>query len=244
MKQFMILAIILMLSSAGWAQENEQTKINESFRNELKSEYLNYINRVDFERNMFFVLTSILLAIGGIVTPIMVHSLSKEQAKKILDKISAQIASDPNALIAALREKSIELDLKRDFNLILIYHGQKENNRSHLMDVLSEFGFKNCFEKNENEIKDLKLDQNHVLLLFDDTDEKDGPSSKWLNQSIQKDIWNHKSKCGYLFINNHRLNHNFETNEVKCFGACNSGSTIYNNLMSLLHYKRYLNNHS
>ncbi len=241
MRKIITIAIILLLSLGGWAQEKQQTS-TDALCNELKTEYQNYINRVDVERNMFFVFVSVLLAAIGIGAPIYINNLSKTQGKKILDKISAQIASDPNALIEALREKSIELALKREFNLILIYHGNDENNKNHLLDMLHEFGFKNCIEKKDDEINDLRLSKNHILLLFDDKDEKIEMSSKWLIQTINEKIWSFKEICGYLYINNYGSKHNFDKNQINCFGASNSGSTIYNNLMSLLHYKRYLNN--
>jgi hypothetical protein len=129
----------------------------------------------------------------------------------------------------------------------VIYNGPNAEKGKELRCLLKDFGFKNSFSLKTSDISSRSkvFGKNHVFVLFDDTDDyqliEKIRYSKWLKKELPSELWELNKICGFLFINNTRLIHVFNDKKIECFGASNSGSSIYNNLMSLLHYKRYLN---
>ncbi len=220
---------------------------------DIENKFNNHISRVDHERDTLFTFITILIAIAGILTPLFSYILSKVLAKQIYKNISNEISVEPDALIKTLNHKSIEISLKKEYKFLLIYNGDYEEHADAMLELLKTFGFKKSSLLSKEEINEThekenrKFNKNDIFILFDDTktqykedDEKPTKFSKWLKEDISEYIWSLHKTCGYFFINDENLLHNFKEKKISCFGACNSGSTLYNNLISLLHYKRHL----
>jgi len=232
-------------------RKNAETDFNSKF-NEIKKD-----NR----------LTEIILMILGIIGFVAIASAIYQSFwgfKKTIEKMTTnlkdkfqvelekQAEAAKLALNEAIRMSGIEIDLKKKYRLNILYNGIVKENLNQLCNMLQSFGFSCTMH---DQIVPPMLNGYDIILFYDDTNipekkyDNEGKeilsrTSKWLNEQLcHEEILALKETCGFLFINKNSLQHNFKEKGIECFSASNSFATIYENLMSLLHYKRYLNSH-
>jgi hypothetical protein len=197
-------------------------------------DYKTYISRIDTERHIIFAILALLIAIAGLISRGYILRASKIAVKALAKELNTNEAT----LKEALEDKAYELRLKQDFNLYII---TSETHNKQKLDTIFKmfvsFGFqKPMYYSGRN-----SLTQNDVVMFLDYTKEKEKNErvSLWLKDQTEI-IDKYKSACAMFYVNMNKLQHNFE-NDVDAYGSANSNSTIYNNLMSLLHYKKFLN---
>jgi tetrahydromethanopterin S-methyltransferase subunit G len=210
-------------------QSNYSDKIDRKIEL-LMNEYNNYISRVDMERNIFYVVIGLLFAILSIFLTLRQNYMIKKQAEKINLKM-AKMANidDPKAFREAIKAKSVEIELMKDYPITIVYDIQKSSNCIKEMEkLLTAYGFKNVEPISFNEVNKI-LNEKHILIFLKDS----------YDESLAKQIKCSKKNLTLGF----RFNKENQAN-IKIDNHANSFSTLYNNLMSLLHYKRYIDSYN
>ncbi len=280
MKKIVTIAIILLLSSGGWAQENQkeidqkvvnienrvsvlegQQKLFDSAikvnRQKAEVEFDLKYNEIKKQNSIIGFMFSIMILIGVVVLYQFFWGFKKAIDKKIIElknqyeiEFNKQAEAAKKALNEAIKMSRIEIDLKKDYRLNILYNGTQKDNLEKLCGMLQSFRF-NCIS--HNQIESSLLNEYDILLFYDDTTDflmktnEKGETvttnkSRWLTEQLTKaDFVELKDTCGFFFINKTGLLHNFKEKDIDCFSSANSFATMYENLMSLLHYKRYLN---
>jgi hypothetical protein len=257
---------ILSLENRVNTLENQQKLFDAAIDVNKKSseaEFNSKLNKIIEENRITQILASIIAIIGfaaivGFLFQLFggFKKMIEKKTIELRDKFEVEFEKQANAakkaLNEAIKEKGIEIDLKQKYRLNILYNGTTNENLSKMYDMLNCFGF-SCTPYDQ--IVPSMLNEYDIILFYDDTNisEKkyDGEgkeislrTSKWLSEQLtHKEILELKDTCGFLFINKNSLQHNFKEKGIDCFSASNSFATIYENLMSLLHYKRYLNSH-
>ncbi len=285
MKKIITIAIILLLSTSGWARENKQNlslkvvelenRINalegqqklfdsaiEVNRKNAEADFNSKLNEIKKENRVMEVIASILVLIGIAVIVSAIYQLFwgfkkaiEKKTTELKDKLQVefekQAETAKQALNEAIKMSGIEIDLKKCYRLNILYNGSTKENLERLCNMLQGFGF-SCIT--HNQIEPSLLNKFDIILFYDDTNisltkiDDQGKAvatnrSKWLSEQLSKDeILKLRDLCGFFFINKTGLLHNFKEKDIDCFSSANSFATMYENLMSLLHYKRYLNN--
>lgn len=229
---------------------------------ELKEEYRYQLDKLekerqlfidDFrdERNLLIAVIGAILAILGLVFTFFQRKFIQIETGKLEQKFStveekvyqrlSRIANlDKEHFIKALEQKAVEAEIINTFT-IYITHNQNLHEAKEMYSILDKFGF-------NAELIDIinlpALSNNGVVIFFDHTKSESGrpEETKWFDDTTVLPVINrlHKLDC-LLYYNEGNLRHNLNS-RFKCIGQANSFATVYNNLMSLLHYKRYLNN--
>lgn len=199
----------------------------------------------------------IFIGIGAIVYAIYTVSVSfkknlKDREQVLINRFVTQFdeLAETNriAFLKLLQTSNIELDLMKKYTIHILFNGKDIDRREMLCEMLQCFGFK-CTSLDFGDLSTLgKFD---VLFFYDDTNIKIEESyqgkpsnfSKWLNQQLSNLATNSiNTPVSFFFLNMHGLQHNFKNFSLESYSSATSYANIYGNLISLLHYKRYLNN--
>jgi hypothetical protein len=188
---------------------------------------------------------------------------SKKAEENIFKKLSRIANVDKVAFKEAVRMKGIELELLSKYPIYIISDERHQNsNSSKLYNILREFHFEIVERISYKEAEDKSIFCEKSVIIFSDpnikvkgseeTNEKKNTESK-----KEEDMTRKKDRLltEKLLMNNPNLgvmgfmvkyDEDFEFNnlfvEKGCISFAQFPSQVYNNLMSLLHYKRYLNN--
>ena len=235
--------------------ENQQKLFDAAVEINKKTKEVEFearINEIKKENRVVEVIAGILAIIGIVAIASAIYQLFwgfqkvinekiTEFQKKFTQEIENIDHKNKLALHETIRLSSIEIELKGRYHLKILYNGTTDKNGEELKEILKSFHFK-CNLIKENEVSTLQ--KTDIIIFFDDTTDQINSTlktSKWLNELlIRPEITNSKQQCGFFFINKKGLLHNFKDNEIECYSSANSFATLYENLMSLLHYKRYL----
>ncbi|GHT86638.1 hypothetical protein FACS18947_6620 [Bacteroidia bacterium] len=171
----------------------------------------------------------------------MNDKLSRE-LNTTFNRLAAELKTNPDALKAAISEKSIEIELKNDYPITILHTAEKDelNNAKNMKNVLTAFGFKIVQNTLRNNASGNKFSENDIIVLFSNIKQEE--------QELLGEI--KKSNCAILGFGTFNdvkedaltLKHLKEyVANKECVTFCNSFATLYQNLISLLHYKREVN---
>lgn len=177
--------------------------------------------------------TIALLAISFTIIASLFGLLQYFFAKKAEENVYKNLAKianeDKEAFKKAIEVRAIEIELMREYPIYIICNNDKDMDKSKsLYMLLSSYKFENIKRKTYQEALNKRFCDKSILVICED--------------SFNKTIFN-------LILGKHPdiavlgLGKRFSIKkEVKCINYANSFSSVFNNLMSLLHYKRYLIN--
>ncbi len=265
MKQIVTIAFILLLSSGGWAQENEkeqltqqqistvnqiiETKIAEK-QVEIQKEFIEEIRKQEDRsfNKMAIIIGSISILITLLLIFIDKWATSKAEGN-IFNKLSKIANHDKVTFIKSLEAKAEEFFLKENYNLILV-NNDSPAKLSDLQCMLKKFGFRNVLIRSIGD--KLELAANDILMLFD-TKKYEVPErninlaatgkgeyfKSVFHETFKDDFFECNKNAGFFYINIYKGQFHFNGEIIDCFGFAKSNTTIYSNLMSLIYYKKY-----
>jgi hypothetical protein len=218
-------------------QYNQLTNTNAGIINDLKEERKNYQDFVESIYRWALVIIGLFAAILTFLGWRTFKEAKKELRGKIdkelnnlLEKLAEEFNMKPEALKEAIKEKTVELTLKKDYPIIVLYGDNECYKAENMKDLLKSFEFKNIWKVDRNTYNGT-FSEKDIVILFSKIDNNDG-----LKDKIRK------SKCAILGYGSiARSDINDYVKDQDSINFCNSFATLYQNLISLLHYKQYLN---
>jgi hypothetical protein len=173
----------------------------------------------------------IAIAIATVLIGLFQLYFTKKAEDNVFSGLAEIANEDKEAFKEAVRMKSVELELMSDYPIYIIYDPMKQKKKSEeLYKLLSAYHFNDINKPLSYEGAFLeKFCQKSILMFCDDSFDKD-KCIKILNRNPKVGVFGFGKKEEY-----------FKLPEHDCLNYANSSSSVYNNLMSLLHYKRYLN---
>jgi len=257
MKKVVVLYVYLLFSIHLFAQPDPanyqsfpQNNINTALVEKSLEQQREIIQTAQKEREnlLTFVewilgVVGVLFTAGGIILAIYnVRSIKgiKEQTekqaeeikRKVYSKLAAQLDVGKEALQESIRIKAIEIELM-EYPLTILHTNDKERKLAEEMEkVLGNYHFDNIEIVSLSDIKNKEIQDKEVIILF--SDPKDELVEKLGDKKCQNvALYGHGDEKG--------VSRNNLAKYTKCYNCGNSYATLFQNLMSLLHYKRYLN---
>lgn len=175
------------------------------------------------------------MGISIVIATILMGLLQFYFTKKAEDNVFrglAKIANeDKEAFKEAVRMKSVELELMSDYPISIIFDPIKSKEMANdIFRLLNAYHFNDVNKPISYEAAFLKsYSQKSILVFCEDSYSSDG-CQKLLDQNPDSGVLGFGQR-----------NKAFTLPKHNCLNYANSLSSVYNNLMSLLHYKRYLN---
>ena len=245
MKKIMVIVMLLLFHYSGYSQTRHQDtlkqavpvmmqKTQENGGSKLASSEIEILNkRIEvLERNETFIYSA--LAIFFTLLAILLgffqwfSSVSAEE--RVFSKLAKIANQDKKAFKSSLKQKSVEFDLMNSY-AIRIMVGKENDDSKELENILTAYHFGNVevqlFSDFDSSAKTSDMEKTVFIYMEGNT------NNVHLYGFIEKNRYSghlYMGKGGFTFPEN-----------VKCFGYSSSFSKLYENLMSLLHYKRYLN---
>ena len=189
-------------------------------------------------------------AITAILFGLIQWYLSQKAETKINDKLSnattkifkdltARWNMDKNAFIKAIDIKVVELELMSEYPIFIISDDRTEKgNSAKLYNLLQDFHFERIKRISYNEAYNKKKFCDKSVIVF--CDKADDSKSK--DEDLIKKLLPENPKLGVFgFENIYGEEFKSQFRHYGCISFAQFPSQIYNNIMSLLHYKRYLN---
>jgi hypothetical protein len=218
-------------------QYNQLTNTNAGIINDLKEERKNH---QDFVESIYRRALVIIGLVAAILTFLGCRTFKEAEKKlqgkidkelnSLLEKLAEEFNMKPEALKEAIKEKTVEMTLKKDYPIIVLYDNNEIDNAGKMNDLLKSFEFKNIRKVDRNTYNGT-FSEKDIVILFSKIDHNDE-----LKDKIRK------SKCailGYGTVKKDDIKDHVTDQDSINF--CNSFATLYQNLISLLHYKQYLN---
>ena len=174
----------------------------------------------------------IAIAIATILMGLLQFYFTKKAEDNVFRGLAKIANKDKKAFIEAVKMKSVELELMCDYPISIIFDPmQSKEMANDLFRLLNayHFSFVNKPISYDAAFSE-SFSQKSILVFCEDSYSSDG---------CQK-LLNRNPNVGVLGFGQHNKE-KFSLPKHKCLNYANSLSSVYNNLMSLLHYKRYLN---
>lgn len=244
---------------------NQKAEMKEEFRyqlDKLEKERDMYMNDYRDNRNSLYLVVGLMATIISITLAFVQFTQSKriktnldkneERIQNELGKSEEKIHTELSKIAEAnkvylksmIDQRAIEVELMSQYPIRI--YAEDTGKASELRQLLSGYQFKTV---SVNSVRDFSVDtlsENDVVVFYDHTEQKDikPEESTWLESLLQKENFkNLPQETAILYYNEHSLRHSL-SKQFRCVASANSFSSVYNNLMSMLHYKRYLNTQS
>jgi PleD family two-component response regulator len=225
----------------------EQYKIltdkNAEIIEDLKEERKNHQEFVEGIYRWFFAIVAFIGIILVIVGWRTIKDAKKDIRKKIedvtdkllkewnssLEKLADELHTEPDALKDAIVEKITENELK-NYGLIILYKNDEKEKAKEMEKLLCSSGFRKVKRIQYKEFIESDLSESDVIILF----------SNLTDDTFKEKI--EKSGCAILGCGKQDEIEikNIETyaKNKNCVTCCNSFATLYQNLISLLYYRK------
>lgn len=240
MKQIFIFLVCMLLQIGAWAAISvpQTNVVNQQVQSEQISNFQPSLHdnilssRIELlEKHEAWILTmfGFALTIVGVILGLLQWFFSLRAKEAVFKELAAIANQDKEAFKNSLKIKAIELDLINNYPIHIISDFQKENSKSKkLKELLIAYHFKQVKILTYEEAFDHKFCNKSVMVFCDDS----------FNEALCKSIIEKSSNTAVFgFGEREKL----IIEKPDGLNYANSFASIYNNLMSLLHYKRYLN---
>lgn len=215
----------------------------------LNNDLFKYFERLDDERNAFFVIVGVLSTIfaaflmwtlNGSKKEMMsefdrkARAIAEEKAQKVIEEMAKQAEIEPEIFKEAIRAKAVEIELRKRYPIVIVYDDENVGNT--VKKLLRDFSYKSVNTIEINQFTPSDAYKESVIFIVN---------------SLGID-WNHSDNAPHPKLSGLApetaifyfcLDKRHEIKDFKCVGSANSYATIYSNLISTLHYKRYLDKH-
>jgi hypothetical protein len=176
-----------------------------------------------------------ILGLSFTITAIMFGLIQWYFSKKAEDNVFTNLAeianNDKDAFREAVKMRSIELELMSKYPIYIVYDPMLKREMSdRLYKLLTSYHFNNIIKPiTYNTALLEKFCKKTVIVFCEDS----------FNKTECEKLLKQNPKVGVLGFGQYNKE-NFSLPKHDCLNYANSFSSVYNNLMSLLHYKRYL----
>ena len=245
MKNLLLILIVGLISFNGLCQASAPTlqknsQINAELNSQQSDDASILEKRVEtLERNdtFFYSALAVFFAVVSIIFILLQWYFSVKAENNVYKRLAKLANQDKEAFRASLKQKSIEVELLT-YPLIIVSDKKTKDIRE-LQNLLHKYDFENVVIEQYSEVQkkciDSKLTESHILIFCKGHVNRDNADKI---VSTQKKL--HFGIFGY------GKSEDLKDLDIPkdCFPVnyANSYASIYNNLLSLLHYKRYLNN--
>ncbi len=185
---------------------------------------------------VLFTAGGIILAVYNVKSIKGIKEQTEKQAedikRKIYNKLAAQLDVGKEALQESIRVKAVEIELMQ-YPITIVYTDKREKRLAEEMEkILINYHFDNIETISQTGLEDKRILDNDVIIVFSNPE---GRLDEKLKGKMDKNIalYGHGDEKGVSRGNLAKY--------TKCYNCGNSYATLFQNLISLLHYKHYLN---
>lgn len=243
MKRILIVVFCLFIHFGSWAISDttivsQLNTINE--KSDLVSGNQILKARIDLLENhetWTLAMLGIGLAITALLLVLIQWYLSKKAEDYVFSNLAKIVNKDKKAFKKAIEIKAIEIELMSKYPIYIISDEQVKNcNSSRLLSMLKEFHFEIVERISYKVALETSFSDKCVIVFCDEpvNEKRDIDMVKKFLKVIPK-----LGVFGYAIHYKDDFKNLFK--EKGCVSFAQFPSQVYNNLMSLLHYKRYLN---
>jgi hypothetical protein len=215
----------------------EQYKIltdkNAEIINDLKEERKNHQDFVERIYKWVFVLVAFIGIILTVIGWRSIKDVEKDMKKKwnsLLEKLADELYTEPDALKDAIEAKIAENELK-NYGLIILYKNDEKKKAGEMVNLLKSSGFKKVKRIQYNESVDIDFSGSDVIVLFSNITDDNTLGQKIKDSGCAILGCGKQGEIGIKDIEKYAKNTN-------CVTCCNSLATLYQNLISLLYYRK------
>ncbi len=243
MKKVFTLLCLLFLHLGIWANGDTTTVApqNELLeKTELSANESVLKARVELlEKHESWTLT--MLGIGLAVTAIILGLIQWLLSVRAQDAVYRELAlianQDKDAFKKSLKVKAVEMELTTKYPIYIITDQYRKNdNASIIQKLLRSYDFEQVKKISYNQANEMKFCERSVVVFCDD------PVNETRDKTLVKQLLENTPKLGVFGYAIH-YKEDFKNifKDKGCISFALFPSQVYNNLLSLLHYKRYLN---
>lgn len=216
----------------------------------LNDDLFKYFERLDDERNAFFVIVGVLstVFIGFLMWTLNgskkemisefdrnAKAIAEKKARKVIEEMSKQAELKPDVFKEAIRAKAVEIELREHYPIVIVYDDEVVGNT--LKKLLMDFSYKSVETIGVDQFVPSDDYKESVVLIVN------GFNSDWKHSDAtpHPKLSGLAPKTAIFYFCLGKMKHEIE--DFKCVGSANSYATVYSNLISTLHYKRYFDKH-
>lgn len=174
-------------------------------------------------------LLAISFTIIAILFGLLQYFFAKTAEENVYKNLAKLANEDKDAFKKAIEVRAIEIELMREYPIYIIYNRtmtDMDKSKSLYM-LLSSYRFENIKRITYQEAFQKQFCDKSILVFCEDSFNREG-FDLIINRNPDVAVFG--------------LGKGFSIEGVECINYANSFSSVFNNLMSLLHYKRYLIN--
>jgi len=196
--------------------------------------------RIDLlEHHESFLVTVFGIIIGaiGIGFGVLQWIFAKVAEEKVYRGLAKLAGQSKSAFKKTLKVKAVEMELTSKYPIYIITNQYRKNeNASKILKLLRCYEFEQVNRISYKQASEMKFCDRSVVVLCDD------PVDETRDKALVKHLLKNTPNLGVFGYAIH-YNSDFKSvfNDKGCLNFAQFPSQVYNNLMSLLHYKRYLN---
>ncbi|GEM_PF-4640693 len=224
--------------------DKEVQKLREEWRYRLElmqKEHEREVDELEMKQNSYITVASLIVGGFSLLLSILLFFLDKIFATKIegsiYKKLAKTVNGDKEALKKALRHRSIEIEITR-YPITVVAESFDRNSEGYkLYKLLNDYHFEDVrqsdFDTVLKNISDYNYKEPNALIF----------SGEDIDEDIANKIISEKPEVGVIGFWKHKENESVKLNG-ETLTHSNSYGKLYENLMSLLHYMRYLKKNS
>jgi len=245
------LLILIFISAAIFALLLWNTICNKSVKLTTDNEILKAkIELLEKHETWTIGVMGIAIAIATVLMGLLQFYFTKKAEDNVFTNLAEIANEDKVAFKEAVKMKSIELELMSEYPIYIISNERTETcNSTKLLSMLREFHFEKVERISYIEAKQSKSKfcEKSVIILCDSeykSHEFDNYKGeiKLIDERLVYELLSNNPKLGVLGVFNiYDVDFIDIFKDKGCVSFAQFPSQVYNNLMSLLHYKRYLN---
>lgn len=198
---------------------------NKELQNHRLSAVIEYEVKEEFK--WYMNLFGIAIAVIAILFGLLQYYFTQKASDNIYRKLAKTVNKDKHALKRTIEFKTVEMELKSDYPIVILSDNNTDEPRK-IEKLLTNFQFENVTVCYLEELKDKKFDNKKTIFVlhYKEINEEKISDNKDLFKNRLIGIWKQGDEVSDGI------------NEL-CAGYSNSYGRLYENIISLLHYKRY-----
>jgi hypothetical protein len=230
MKKTGIIFSCLLSSIVAWANtpvvstnQEQLTKLSHSVET-----MQNWIELFKYHETWAIIILTLIITAIGIFAGVLINQAIKKAKDNIFQKLAKQTNTSKEAFLKAIEMKTIEIELMSNYSIYIVSDDHFQHNHADkLYNLLVGYSFEQVKRLTYKDAKEKKFCEKSVIVFCDDSFNK---------ESCKSIVDKSQEIAVFGFGKRETLN----IPDMDCINYANSFSSVYNNLMSLLHYKRYL----
>ncbi len=195
------------------------------------------VDLLEKHENWTLTMLGIGLAFTAIILGLIQWYLSVRAQDAVYRELALIANQDKDAFKKSLKVKAVEMELTMKYPIYIITDQYKKNdNASKIQKLLRSYEFEQVKKISYNQANEMKFCERSVVIFCDDPVDEDR------DKTLVKKLLENTPQLGVFgYAIHYRDDFRSIFKDKGCVSFAQFPSQVYNNLMSLLHYKRYLN---